>query len=144
RTRPRGAPVGSAPPRRHVACGIRPPSAPRPVPPGRRRALRRRRTERGDSPPWSCATAARPSPSPRGRARARGRSAIPSSHRPCSLRRSRPRARASRPAGRGTRSEEHTSELQSLRHLVCRLLLEKKKKKKKTKKNKNKEIIHSQ
>src|SRR5437899_5570223 len=27
-----------------------------------------------------------------------------------------------------TRSEEHTSELQSLRHLVCRLLLEKKKK----------------
>src|SRR5471030_3393860 len=35
-------------------------------------------------------------------------------------------------AGRKTpshaRSEEHTSELQSLRHLVCRLLLEKKKK----------------
>src|SRR5262245_64490650 len=28
------------------------------------------------------------------------------------------------------RSEEHTSELQSLRHLVCRLLLEKKKKQK--------------
>src|SRR5258705_3018261 len=28
---------------------------------------------------------------------------------------------------RQTRSEEHTSELQSLRHLVCRLLLEKKK-----------------
>src|ERR1035441_2049355 len=27
----------------------------------------------------------------------------------------------------GTRSEEHTSELQSLRHLVCRLLLEKNK-----------------
>src|ERR1039458_6287911 len=27
---------------------------------------------------------------------------------------------------RGSRSEEHTSELQSLRHLVCRLLLEKK------------------
>src|SRR5438045_4582960 len=33
-----------------------------------------------------------------------------------------------RPPAR-TRSEEHTSELQSLRHLVCRLLLEKKKKK---------------
>src|SRR2546425_5470690 len=31
------------------------------------------------------------------------------------------------------RSEEHTSELQSLAYLVCRLLLEKKKKKKKTK-----------
>src|SRR5262245_65718180 len=30
------------------------------------------------------------------------------------------------------RSEEHTSELQSLRHLVCRLLLEKKKKKERT------------
>src|SRR5438045_5387732 len=30
------------------------------------------------------------------------------------------------------RSEEHTSELQSLRHLVCRLLLEKKKKKSKS------------
>src|SRR5262245_62708502 len=30
------------------------------------------------------------------------------------------------------RSEEHTSELQSLRHLVCRLLLEKKKKTPKT------------
>src|SRR5437899_5496228 len=28
---------------------------------------------------------------------------------------------------RARRSEEHTSELQSLRHLVCRLLLEKKK-----------------
>src|SRR5262245_63089927 len=32
------------------------------------------------------------------------------------------------PAFRTMRSEEHTSELQSLRHLVCRLLLEKKKK----------------
>src|SRR5436853_6333706 len=40
---------------------------------------------------------------------------------------------AVRSAGLGDdvpRSEEHTSELQSLRHLVCRLLLEKKKKKK--------------
>src|SRR5437899_9801772 len=36
------------------------------------------------------------------------------------------------------RSEEHTSELQSLRHLVCRLLLEKKKKnRKKIKKDRN-------
>src|SRR5205809_1966008 len=31
-----------------------------------------------------------------------------------------------RPAGRSGRSEEHTSELQSRLHLVCRLLLEKK------------------
>src|SRR5438045_4467626 len=41
------------------------------------------------------------------------------------------------------RSEEHTSELQSLRHLVCRLLLEKKKKteqkQKQTQKNINNE-----
>src|SRR5690349_23829954 len=35
---------------------------------------------------------------------------------------------------RAGRSEEHTSELQSRRDLVCRLLLEKKKKKKKQKK----------
>src|SRR5687767_15688721 len=35
------------------------------------------------------------------------------------------------------RSEEHTSELQSLAYLVCRLLLEKKKKKKTIKKYKN-------
>src|SRR5689334_23580639 len=35
--------------------------------------------------------------------------------------------------GRSPRSEEHTSELQSQFHLVCRLLLEKKKKKKKDK-----------
>src|SRR5690606_22287429 len=37
-----------------------------------------------------------------------------------------------RPALEQTRSEEHTSELQSRENLVCRLLLEKKKKKKKT------------
>src|SRR5688572_19041080 len=39
---------------------------------------------------------------------------------------------ASYPAGNGTRSEEHTSELQSQSNLVCRLLLEKKKKKRNT------------
>src|SRR5690348_18056736 len=37
-----------------------------------------------------------------------------------------------------TRSEEHTSELQSPVHLVCRLLLEKKKTKKKHNRNNNK------
>src|SRR5690348_17933221 len=48
----------------------------------------------------------------------------------------RPPPRPSRPPSRPppppapTRSEEHTSELQSPVHLVCRLLLEKKKKKK--------------
>src|SRR5690349_23032376 len=38
----------------------------------------------------------------------------------------------------GRRSEEHTSELQSRRDLVCRLLLEKKKKKKKAEKTRDK------
>src|SRR5690348_17822740 len=41
-------------------------------------------------------------------------------------------------SGRWLRSEEHTSELQSPVHLVCRLLLEKKKKKK------HKTTLHSQ
>src|SRR5256884_6393979 len=36
---------------------------------------------------------------------------------------------SARPNKPGCRSEEHTSELQSRLHLVCRLLLEKKKKK---------------
>src|SRR5690348_17695845 len=39
----------------------------------------------------------------------------------------RPADAARRPGAGGTRSEEHTSELQSPVHLVCRLLLEKKK-----------------
>src|SRR5438876_8643765 len=39
-----------------------------------------------------------------------------------------PVRRFRQPAARGRRSEEHTSELQSPVHLVCRLLLEKKKK----------------
>src|SRR3989442_10852465 len=61
-----------------------------------------------------------------------------------SLRRRQPSSRYAIHAGRNlpdkewrndlTRSEEHTSELQSRPHLVCRLLLEKKKKKKKKKK----------
>src|SRR5437016_8673781 len=40
-----------------------------------------------------------------------------------------PGAHRSNRTGRPFRSEEHTSELQSLTNLVCRLLLEKKKKK---------------
>src|SRR5437016_6438872 len=49
-----------------------------------------------------------------------------------------------RNAARHDRSEEHTSELQSLTNLVCRLLLEKKKKKKKNKQTvqKNNEIVN--
>src|SRR5438874_9539443 len=48
----------------------------------------------------------------------------------CRRRRSRPRNCPIRPSPlcRKDRSEEHTSELQSRRDLVCRLLLEKKKK----------------
>src|SRR2546429_3117212 len=42
--------------------------------------------------------------------------------------RARDRGRVGRVAGERRRSEEHTSELQSRLHLVCRLLLEKKKK----------------
>src|SRR2546422_5321041 len=41
------------------------------------------------------------------------------------------------------RSEEHTSELQSRLHLVCRLLLEKKKKKKKIRRYENHDDIHA-
>src|SRR5262245_64059424 len=48
--------------------------------------------------------------------------------RPCSLEKRRGGVNWNRCwRGRTCRSEEHTSELQSLRHLVCRLLLEKKK-----------------
>src|SRR6266436_7997118 len=55
-----------------------------------------------------------------------------------------PRRKSARTRARNSsRSEEHTSELQSRLHLVCRLLLEKKKKKKysyvKIKKKKEKE-----
>src|SRR5438093_5345742 len=53
-----------------------------------------------------------------------------------------PPAHAERLAALAVRSEEHTSELQSLTNLVCRLLLEKKKKKKtkSTTKKKYKEL----
>src|SRR5262249_62000451 len=47
---------------------------------------------------------------------------------PCTRTESRPcRASSGAPRSTGCRSEEHTSELQSLTNLVCRLLLEKKK-----------------
>src|SRR2546422_5263723 len=52
----------------------------------------------------------------------------------CSRSRSRGGSRqmSERRGNRAARSEEHTSELQSRLHLVCRLLLEKKKKKQKS------------
>src|SRR5438094_3832314 len=49
--------------------------------------------------------------------------------RPSSWRRECALANCSQPAANSSRSEEHTSELQSPYDLVCRLLLEKKKKK---------------
>src|SRR5438552_14635977 len=55
-----------------------------------------------------------------------------------------PDARIRNRERQGVRSEEHTSELQSPDHLVCRLLLEKKKKKKKNRIKKQKKYnIHS-
>src|SRR5687767_15980069 len=57
----------------------------------------------------------------RSRRRRRGSRAGPAHHRPGP-------ADQGRPDGPVRRSEEHTSELQSLAYLVCRLLLEKKKK----------------
>src|SRR5687768_17976420 len=56
---------------------------------------------------------------------------------------SKPAATAAKPADtapKPARSEEHTSELQSRLHLVCRLLLEKKKKKKKKKSSRNTKV----
>src|SRR2546425_9422458 len=50
----------------------------------------------------------------------------------CASRGGMERVRNSRAGPNLHRSEEHTSELQSLAYLVCRLLLEKKKKKKTT------------
>src|SRR5437868_12700788 len=51
----------------------------------------------------------------------------PTAERCATSSRRRPGVRRRRPRGRPTRSEEHTSELQSRFDLVCRLLLEKKK-----------------
>src|SRR3712207_7043354 len=59
-----------------------------------------------------------------------GPTTAPTGARPTPRRRSRgsrrPPGRPAAPPGRPSRSEEHTSELQSRQYLVCRLLLEKK------------------
>src|SRR5687767_15758102 len=57
---------------------------------------------------------------------------VPSAFAITRVRRGRPQAAYSNRKPRIVRSEEHTSELQSLAYLVCRLLLEKKKKKRTT------------
>src|SRR5205823_12761649 len=84
-------------------------------------------------PRKSCPTCASRSSPPGPRAQA---SASPSR----SATSRKPAAAWTSPVGSVTapRSEEHTSELQSLAYLVCRLLLEKKKKKKKKIKKKTK------
>src|SRR5207244_12755056 len=64
-----------------------------------------------DALPISCSSATRP------------RSTTPAAT-PCATA---PNCSSCRPTTRAVRSEEHTSELQSPDHLVCRLLLEKKK-----------------
>src|SRR2546425_4246923 len=69
----------------------------------------------------------------RARRRARGRDA-----------RATRRCRRGRLGERRHRSEEHTSELQSLAYLVCRLLLEKKKKKKRKKQLSYRSILTEQ
>src|SRR5687768_14971907 len=73
-----------------------------------------------------------PGRAPRRSARTRGRAArrgLPAHGRaPCRARPAAPSTAAPQPGSRNPRSEEHTSELQSRLHLVCRLLLEKKKK----------------
>src|SRR2546425_5281074 len=56
-----------------------------------------------------------------------GRGRVPRDRRPRFHRRPGRGCAADRCARAGPRSEEHTSELQSLAYLVCRLLLEKKK-----------------
>src|SRR3712207_8035592 len=54
------------------------------------------------------------------------RSSRSASRAPEDRRRSSSRSNATTACGRSSRSEEHTSELQSRQYLVCRLLLEKK------------------
>src|SRR5262249_60932608 len=67
--------------------------------------------------------------------------ALPISRTPCVPL---PRCPAARSRTRGqARSEEHTSELQSLTNLVCRLLLEKKKKKTRNSKSKISDTAHT-
>src|SRR5687768_18154959 len=68
--------------------------------------------------------------------------ALPISRHPDDRGRARHRREPVREAPAHPRSEEHTSELQSRLHLVCRLLLEKKKKKKKNNDTDNNNIIN--
>src|SRR6266496_6343506 len=101
----------------------------------RRRRVARLRGPTARSQGW-CPRRSRRSSSRRADRRrpesARGRSATRRSPSQAARRSAGPRQRGpvpAEPSRQGCRSEEHTSELQSRRDLVCRLLLEKKKKK---------------
>src|SRR5437870_11007599 len=76
-------------------------------------------------------TGRRGAPGPPGHAARRG----PADGAAVRARESRTRRRQPADSGLARRSEEHTSELQSRGHLVCRLLLEKKKKKRQKQKS---------
>src|SRR2546425_1933497 len=78
-----------------------------------------------DSPPSVGASAVLPHIADRRRCRRRGPRALETASRRWESRAA--GAAAARVAPTAPRSEEHTSELQSLAYLVCRLLLEKKK-----------------
>src|SRR5258705_4395685 len=82
-----------------------------------------RRPPRSTLFPYTTLFRSRGSAGIRGKARERGCRRLPRGHDHHSKTRQAPATAFTR----FSRSEEHTSELQSLRHLVCRLLLEKKK-----------------
>src|SRR5438552_13337126 len=89
-----------------------------------------RRPPRSTLFPYTTLFRSPPRPATARESRAAGAMARNDRRQPAPNRRARPRDR---------RSEEHTSELQSPDHLVCRLLLEKKKKKNKKNNTKKKE-----
>src|SRR5262249_60875857 len=95
-------------------------------PAGAPRALHSFPTRRSSDLPWPRPRPnARPSAPPSSRPRSRARPSPPPPPRRDPAARSAPCGPRASPPG-GPRSEEHTSELQSLTNLVCRLLLEKK------------------
>src|SRR5438046_7905162 len=75
----------------------------------------------------------------------RSRNRIPTPPTTTNTTTTRSQAKTSRPrVTRRDRSEEHTSELQSLTNLVCRLLLEKKKQTKKQQTNRKTHVVTQQ
>src|SRR2546425_5424334 len=87
-----------------------------------------RRPPRSTLFPYTTLFRSRPRTAPPGAARPRTRQLLPPRWHRCRGGCSRCSAGSDGPSRPAPRSEEHTSELQSLAYLVCRLLLEKKKK----------------